>query len=84
MRSVRQNTLILMTALLVFVASFSNALHLAHVPIETYADATWTFVAIVLTFAGLLVSPVIILGTSLRMMRGLLNLVKKNKRKHAE
>jgi hypothetical protein len=68
----------------ILFVSLTSAANISTASIEGYPTAMWMFVAIVLTFAGLLVSPILVFMTFGQLVRESLNPISKIKRKNHE
>ena len=84
MKSLQSRALNFLVSLALLIFSITSAANISSAPIEGYPTAIWMFIAIVLTFAGILVSPVLVFMTFGQLMRETLNPLGKIKRKNHE
>ncbi|MDQ7024031.1 MAG: hypothetical protein Q9P01_05855 [Anaerolineae bacterium] len=84
MKSLQKNTFTFLIALVILGFSFVSFMDLSDAPITSRVEAVWTLLAILLTLAGLFMSPVLILQALCSMVTDLMQPTLKQKRKRQE
>ena len=84
MKLLHNYAFLFLIALVIFGFSFASFLNLSTAAIDNEGQAAWSLVAIALTLAGLLISPVLALGALSSVVKGVLQPALKSKRKHQE